>query len=252
MALTALPMSTISYNTNEFLEARLQGMLDAGKLDDYRFIRHYGEDGDKDHFHVLVYPAKRLDFTAVSKDLREVDITCTDKPLGVMPWRKSSPDHWLMYALHDEQYLANHSNEDEAKSKIRYRLDEVSTPYPQQLERDYRRALALRDTDSQRVINALKSGMAAVDIMYSYDIAPQKVLAISRAYQEAVYASRRKTYDDIDKNAPLQSDIGALFSADNLPDDEIPPFEEAQVEFTIPETTRKAWGENPYKGEKRR
>ena len=206
---------------------KLTDMWEAGKLDDFRFIPHVGEDGDKDHIHLLVFPSKRLDFTAISHDLREVDLEKPGMTLGVMPWRRSEPDHWLMYALHDEAYLLSHSKNDEATHKVRYTLEDVYTPYPQLLQRDYKRAVSLRDTDAQRVINALRGGMTAVEIMYTYDISPVKVQAITRAYQEAVYSARRllnaqnaKAWEE--KNKPLQVDIGALCSEGDIGYEQLP------------------------------
>lgn len=226
MALTALPMSTISYNSVEFLTIKLTAMLDSGKLDDFRFIRHIGEDGDKDHVHLWVRPSKRLDFKALSDDLREVDLSNPGKTLGVLPWRKSDADNWLMYILHDPDYLAIHSKaNDEPTHKIEYSLQDVYTPYPEQLERDFRRAVSLRQTDAQRVIQALQRGMSVVDIMYTIQMNPTQIQAIARAYQEAVYSARRHWDDEKpqrDKNTPLQVDLGALCSESGLGYEQLP------------------------------
>ena len=183
MALTALPMSTISYNSQEFLLLKLDELHQSGKLDDFRAIKHFGEDGDKDHFHVIVFPSKRLDFVKVTEVFREVDLANPGKPLGVMPWRRSQPDHWLLYALHDEAYLRSHQKNDEASHKIRYSLSDIFTPFPEQLERDYRQALPLQSTDNQVIIDALNRGMSAVDVMYTYDISPMKVTSVLSAWQ---------------------------------------------------------------------
>lgn len=178
MALTAKPISTISYNTESFLTNKLDAFLASGKIEDYRFIFHQGEDGDKDHFHVLVYPNRRIDTVEFRETFKEVTPDCGDKPLGCMPFRSSKPDHWLMYVLHDELYLKSHKSDNDGDGKIPYSIEDISTPYPEQLIRDYRSAIRLRQTDSQKVLDSIRHGEKLTDIAYNNDINPTKVLAL--------------------------------------------------------------------------
>lgn len=214
MALTALPISTISYNTEDFLLRTLTELFDAGKVDDFRAIRHTGEGGDKDHWHVFMFPARRLDTTKLRQDFQEVDLSTPGKALGVMPFRKSSADDWLMYALHDPAYLRSHSRSDEGTHKIQYSLEDIHTPFPDQLERDFRRAVALRWTDNQIVLDALERGMSVADIMWQEDINPLKVTAVYHAWRDARDQALRAEYQQsrLDKNSnlPIQVSAGAL------------------------------------------
>lgn len=214
MALTALPQSTISYNSEDFLIRKLTELFDAGRIDDFRAIHHVGEGGDKDHFHVFIMPSRRMDTTALRSDFNEIDLEHPDRPLGVMPFRKSSSNDWLMYAIHDPAYLASHAHSDEASHKIQYSLDDIHTPFREQLERDFRSAVALRRTDSQVVIDALNKGLSVVEIMYQEDINPMKVTAIFHAWREARDAEIRASYQRsrLDKNSklPIQVSAGAL------------------------------------------
>lgn len=214
MALTALPQSTISYNSEDFLIRKLTELFDAGRVDDFRAIHHDGEGGDKDHFHVFIVPSRRMDTTALRSDFNEIDLEHPEKPLGVMPFRKSSPDDWLMYAIHDPAYLASHSRSDEAQHKIQYSLEDIYTPFPEQLERDFRRAVALRRTDNQIVVELLNKGLRVVDIITQEDLNPLKVNAIYHAWKEALDAEVRASYQRarLDKNIklPIQVSAGAL------------------------------------------
>lgn len=237
MALTALPMSTISYNSQDYLLMKLDELHQAGKLDDFRAIKHFGEDGDKDHFHVIVFPAKRLDFTAVSEQFKEIDLNHPGKPLGVMPWRRSEPDHWLLYALHDEDYLKAHQKNDEASHKIRYSLDDIYTPFPEQLERDYRKALPLKNTDAQVIIQCLNKGMSAMEIMYSFDISPMKVNAVMSAWYHGHKAFEAQMHKDnydrrnITKTIDLTKD--GMMIPEGVNDDENPFVEGSDSQFKV-------------------
>lgn len=183
MARTAKPMGTISYNTEPFLRRKLEQMLNANIIDDYRYIKHYGEDGDKDHFHVWVTPNGQRDFGQIREEFNEIDPTNT-KPLQCMPFRHSETLNWLMYVLHDAEYLANHHSDNDGDGKIPYQLEDVKTPYPEQLERDYKRAIPLRATATQQVINGLLDGMNALELAYKLGVNPLQIKALEGMVHE--------------------------------------------------------------------
>lgn len=176
-------MGTISYNTKAFLDKKLNDLLSANVIDDYRYIKHQGEDGDKDHFHVWVMPNGQRDFGDIRDVFNEIDVT-QDKPLRCMPFRHSEPLHWIMYALHDPIYLANHESDNDGDGKIPYALQDIETPYPEQLERDFKKALSLRETTNQKVLNDLQSGLTAYEIAYKQAISPQQIQALQKMYRE--------------------------------------------------------------------
>lgn len=166
MALTTKPISTISYNSPEFLRDRLDSLFKAKRIADYRYILHFGEEGDKDHFHVWLMPGRRLDTAELVDFFSEPDPLKPDKPLGVQPFRKSDEDNWLMYSIHDPEYLETH-NTDESHEKIPYTLDDVQTPFPDALRRTFRRAVRLRRNDTQRIIDSLMEGNSPMEVAYS-------------------------------------------------------------------------------------
>lgn len=104
---TSLPISTISYNSRDFLTARLNEYRHAGVLTFWTFIQHLGEDdeaGKKEHFHIYAEPAKR--FQTDSLDFTEPDPLNPDKPFRCISWRSSKFADWYLYTLHDKCYLA--------------------------------------------------------------------------------------------------------------------------------------------------
>ncbi len=105
---TYKPLSTISYNTQSNLRIYLEALIEKGSISFYAFLKHYGEGGKKDHFHVYIEPQEEIDTNA--QWFREWFIEKSDdppcKPLNVEPWRKSKFDDWVLYSQHDSAYLA--------------------------------------------------------------------------------------------------------------------------------------------------
>ena len=103
---TSLPVSTISYNTPDFLADALKRMRDNGEISFWAFIAHHGEGGDKDHTHVYVEPSRlRSQDDWKNQYFLEFDPQKPDKPLSVTSWRKSKWRDWYLYGLHDKLYL---------------------------------------------------------------------------------------------------------------------------------------------------
>lgn len=82
-------------------------MMKARTISEWYFIEHGKEEDElKDHIHLLVFPNKLLDTMDLSDALQERDpARPLDKPLGVIPWRLSSVDDWILYCEHFEMYL---------------------------------------------------------------------------------------------------------------------------------------------------
>lgn len=182
MALTAKPISTISYNSEAHLKRVLDQYFDSGRIEDYRYICHEGEDGDKDHIHLYVVPNRRIDTVQFREEFKEV-VPFDDKPLGCMPFRKSSNEHWLMYAIHDPDYLKAHKSDNDGDGKKLYTVEQIVTPFPDQLMRDYKKALSLRNTNNQKIINRVRKGDKLVDIAYEEDIKPNEIVAMMNLYR---------------------------------------------------------------------
>lgn len=99
-------LSAISYNSDTFLHHVCGALLKSGVLTNYAYIRHKGEDGDKDHIHLLLFPAKAVDTCKLPANFAEV-VDGEPKPrglVGLKPCR--SVVDWVRYAVHDSVYLA--------------------------------------------------------------------------------------------------------------------------------------------------
>lgn len=103
---TSKAISTISYNSADFLKRRLSEYKNAGILSFWAAIPHLGEDdeaGKKEHFHIYAEPSKRLQTDSL--DFIEPDKDNPDKPLKCISWRSSVFSDWYLYVLHDQTYL---------------------------------------------------------------------------------------------------------------------------------------------------
>lgn len=103
---TIKPISTISYNHVAYLEDKLKSDLENGLIAYWQFIKHIGEGEDKDHIHVYIEPANRIDTIAYAKTFNELDPS-NAKPLGVMPFKNSKWWDWHYYGLHNRAYLSS-------------------------------------------------------------------------------------------------------------------------------------------------
>ena len=134
MSLTQKPVSTISYNTEGYL-IDLLNKLKSGKIINYALcIKHKGEEEinyvtgeitkDKDHWHIYLDLAKRIELLDLKKEFNEIDINNT-KPLGCMNFQSSKVGHWIGYAIHLYDYLIIYSPHE--KDKISYSLKDIKT-----------------------------------------------------------------------------------------------------------------------------
>lgn len=103
-------ISTISYNTLEFLIKMLNELYEAHRIAFWCFVEHIPEELDdhtmeKKHIHLFIEPNCQLDTMDLQKLSEEFDPEFPDKPLKCIYFRKSSWEDWLLYGLHDETYL---------------------------------------------------------------------------------------------------------------------------------------------------
>lgn len=137
MSLTQKPISTISYNTENFLDRKLKELYEAHIIDYALYIKHKGENDvddftgevkrDKDHWHIYMHTSKRIDLTLIKKEFDESDIEhLNSKPLGCMNFQISKIGHWLCYAVHKIEYLLIHKIE-ECKKQYTYKLKDIKT-----------------------------------------------------------------------------------------------------------------------------
>lgn len=106
---TTKPVSTISFNSKEYLKQKLDELVKGKRISFYAFITHKPEDdegGKKEHHHVYFEPSKMIQTDDVKEELKEFDPEKPDKPKGCITFVSSKFDTWYLYALHNKLYLA--------------------------------------------------------------------------------------------------------------------------------------------------
>lgn len=153
---TQKPQSTISYNTEPFLREKLETWYQAHIIQSYQYICHKGEDGDKDHIHLRIEPNKKLDVMDLAEQLREYQLG--KKPLGCRPFRPSKEEDWILYAVHDEQYLKIKYGGAEKGEKIPYKWQDIKVPEFYDMEIAFIRAKATLEHTSVNMATRLQNG----------------------------------------------------------------------------------------------
>lgn len=106
---TSKPISTISYNSLEFLTQKLEELINNHRICDYMFITHKAEqDEKKDHIHLWIKPNTLLDTMDLQNFLTELDLKNPTKPLKCIDFRLThDTDEWVLYVQHYAPYLAS-------------------------------------------------------------------------------------------------------------------------------------------------
>lgn len=156
---TQKPISSISYNTLSFFESVVKELYDQHIICNYMYILHKGEDGDKDHIHFYLEPNRRLDPMEIKSLFFEVDLKHPDKkPLGIRPFRPSKESDWILYAVHDEQYLKLKYGQFERGEKIPYSFTDIKAPEDFDMEIAFIRAKSTLKHSSASLATRLRNG----------------------------------------------------------------------------------------------
>lgn len=102
---TSKPISTITYNTKDFLISTLNSLVNLGYITYYEFIEHQADTDDKKkHIHLFMLPAKSINLATFKNFFLEKDPN-NDLPLSPTIFRSSVYGDWYWYALHEPDYL---------------------------------------------------------------------------------------------------------------------------------------------------
>lgn len=191
---TQNPISTISYNSVKFLKEKLDTWYQSHIISCYMFIRHKGEDGDKDHTHVFLIPNRRLDPMDLVEELKEYTAD-NPKPLGVRPFRKSKEEDWILYAVHDPDYLKIKYSDD-PREKIPYKWENIVSSDGFDVETAFIRARSHLKHTSANLVGRLKSGTSAMTLL-SEGENPMMVNAIIRGMSMTEFERLQSDYNDL-------------------------------------------------------
>lgn len=191
---TQKPISTVSYNTEAFLKEKLETWLNGHIIQAYQYIYHKGEDGDKDHIHLRIEPNKKLDPMELTEALREWT-TDNKKPLGIRPWRPSKEEDWILYAVHDEEYLRLKYGGFEKGEKLPYDWRDIQVPEYYDLETAYIRAKASLKHSQASIVKRIKQGEKPVSLIEQGENA-FTVNALLRAVQNNTFSQVCRERDE--------------------------------------------------------
>lgn len=190
--MTQKPISTISYNTEPFLKGVLEMLLKQHIIQNYCFIFHYGEDGDKDHFHVRLEPNKRIDPMDIKELFREFDPN-NIKPLFVRPFRPSVEEDWLLYVVHDKEYLKIKYGGGEKGEKIPYSWQDIKCPDDYDCEIAFIRAKSKLKHTSSNLAKSLCDGEKPINLIMQGENV-HTVNALMQAFRTNDYTRLQEQY----------------------------------------------------------
>ena len=161
---TCKPISTISYNSEDFLLSILREWHFNHIISDYIYIKHFAEDDEKkDHFHLLLVPNTKVDTVSLQEDLRELDPNFP-KPLGCIDFCSSKVDDWILYSQHFAPYLASKLED----RKWKYLKEDFRFLDQDTFDEKYRHAFRQSDWAKQSQINTLLSeGISGSELILS-------------------------------------------------------------------------------------
>lgn len=155
---TTKPISTISFNTEQYLKDRLQDLCRSGHVSFFAFVKHLPEDdegGKKEHFHVYIEPSKLIQTDDFRQHLLEYDLTNPDKPKGCLKFCNSKFGDWYRYSLHDSAYLAKKGQ----SRRYQYTFEEFISSNDDDMLMMVRSIPPDEDTAYADMLNAFRQGM---------------------------------------------------------------------------------------------
>lgn len=177
-------------------------MLSENLIFFYAFIKHAPEeDTKKEHFHIFVSPNKPLDFLAVRR--RFIEPVANNKPLGCLPFQPSKLNDWLLYAIHDIDYL---------NKKGLFRLNHygidcvVSSDDDFLLQSYYDAKETMQDNRMKLFLHKMEQGFSFGDILRSGIVPPNQIVYWEKVFSSSVKSHLSKSVDS-KKNLIFQPQI---------------------------------------------
>ena len=181
---TSKPVSTISYNSEEFLKAKLDYLSRSGEVAFWYYIKHHGEYDketnlqDKDHIHLYLEFADRVDTIKLGDMFLEYENgDLNSKPLKCMPFRVSKPYDALLYNIHHAQYLLQKFEQKE----FSYTLDDIVTSDRDYLNQLYSEAMHSDIFKRDRMMKLMDRGVSVAEMCY------HGLVNTNQAYQMMIF-----------------------------------------------------------------
>lgn len=198
--MTRQPISTVSYNTPEFLDEKLNDLVDRHIISFYAWIFHKGELDeklhyfDKDHIHLYLVPNKQIDLMDLQDYFKE-PVMDNDKPLGCISFKTSNWDDFFLYNLHDKQYLASKCLVRQYHYKIE---DYVSNDYLDFMDRVQRTYATGTYASNLNLVSYLDNGGTLDKLVRNGGVSPNRAVGMYY-FNELLKNSKKNCITDIDK-----------------------------------------------------
>lgn len=195
---TSKSISTVCYNTPEFLKKKLEELVDAQILAFWVFIQHKPEDDEKkSHIHLYCEPAKILQTEDFKDYFKEPDKkNPLLKPLTCISWRSSKFDDWYLYNLHDTRYLARKGQ----SRKYHYTKSEMIPSDSDDFDDHIHLIDMLAVTPYDVVIDAVNNGLSFQELVASGRVPIQQIRNFQLAYKALHSNLKRKNKTHTPKN----------------------------------------------------
>lgn len=174
------PFSTISYNSEPFLQTVLNELVSDGVLKFASYIKHKAEkDEAKDHCHVYFEPNGALDpQKLLMEQFSEFDPTHPNKPLACLPFRRSKTDDWILYGMHHAEYLWMKERQ---TREFHYKIEQFWSTSPDYLRELYNN-INWSFMDNVVIIDSFKSEEQMQDLIHQGVINVRNAVGVKALY----------------------------------------------------------------------
>lgn len=154
-------ISSISYNTPEFLRGKLRDLVRQGIIEYAHWIWHEPEEDEKKpHAHLVLKPNRRLDTSKLRNEFIE-PVVGEEKPRGILPFNTSKMSDWILYGVHDRVYLLRKCQ----KRQHHYEQSNIETTEPDLLVEHWRECHEGEDSRVAQIIELAQQGVEWVEIL---------------------------------------------------------------------------------------
>lgn len=186
---TSVPISLISYNTEDFLKLKLDDMIENQIIFNYVYIKHDADvDALKDHIHLTIFPTDRIDTLQLKSYFSE---PCDDiKPLGISPVinKCSNTDTMFLYYIHDEKFL---NSVNEVRNIYNYPIECLHYSDVDHFTSIMNNAFKFLDNISikvstKQIIEAIDGGISYKDFLKKYNPPTNQIQSIKVLYDSFI------------------------------------------------------------------
>ena len=194
--MTKKPLSTISFNTENFLSSTLKTLVQGGKIQSWMYVKHLAEeDTKKDHIHLILIPCSVVNPVLIRKSFIEPSFSSLGD-LGCLPFCPSKISDWLLYALHYQPYLFSKGLVREHHYNISTVCSNESVDYVHQC---FSEAVeSLNTSRVQNFIDMAMKGSSFGDLLASGLVPPNHVVFYEKLYRMYCHRNTKEKCNTLD------------------------------------------------------